>query len=652
VVNLYGVPVIDASPAARWTQSLIEPLMPENDWYGSIARMFAEAFPEIADDVVLDLGRAAQMCARSLIVADKIIDADDALPASRLTLGLLALQYETYASLTALFPQHSSFWSNYDRYYGRVIGAILTEQSLKDAGSEAEPAEMLTLAADKNALHCGIAAAFCCLSGRDDRLTDMEESLGAFAVATQIVDDVHDWKIDLVAGTPSTLNTRGGVLGRHKSMAISTEEAASALFGNRHVSDALTLALEYFQSAQSLASRQGLTRWSRFLASRERAAADFLHQIESASRRQREWLSEVADITIELESSIEEPIGALIERIAASWYAGFPELQHLMRFPRTGGFSGATELKRGDVFQRALILDTLQACKDRLNTSSLDPIIRAERTYLMNAGESDPSGHRVWKYFFDLPELPPDLDDLAEMLRLTSRSAEMAPIRSSLEWLVSSVSHIRPGIPDTWIIPRDSSDPLHVSQRRHSEINWGRTNDVEVVANYADALAAYEPAALERYRNLPEYFIASQSSDGFWRSTWYEGPFYGTYVVLRALRHFPDAPARKQVIEACGQALRDCFTVNGWGLYAGPDRTSTALALLALDALRTLGASHDEQQVLSARRFLSASREDGVSLVPFIKMTVSARPPRVLTYQSRTLEDGFALRALLAWRPT
>jgi squalene-hopene/tetraprenyl-beta-curcumene cyclase len=612
--------------------------------------MFAEAFPEISDDVVLDLGRAAQMCARSLIVADKIMDADDAIPTSRLTLGLLALQYETYARLTPLFPQQSPFWSNYDRYYGRVIGAILTEQSLKGAEVKVEPAEMLTLAADKNALHSGIAAAFCCLSGRDDRLADMEESLGAFSIATQIVDDVHDWKIDLATGTPSTLNTRGAVLGRYMSKTISIEEAASALFGDRHVSDALALALEHFQSAQSSASRHGLTRWGRFLASRERAAADFLHQIDAARHRQREWVSEVADVTIDLDASIEEPIGTLIEGIASSWRTGFPELQHLMRFPRAGGFSGTTELKRGDVFQRALMLDTLQTCKDRLHTSSLDSIIRAERAYLMNAGELDPSGHRVWKYFLDLPELPPDLDDLAEMLRLTNRSTELSAIRSDLNWLVASVSHSKAGIPDTWIIPRDSRDPLHVAQRHHSETNWGRTNDVEVVANFADALATYDPAALGRYSDLPEYFIANLSSDGFWRSTWYEGPFYGTYVVLRALRHYPDAPAQKLAIDACSRALRDSFTAIGWGLHAGPDRTSTALALLALDALRTLGASHDERHVLSARRFLSAPREDGAPLVPFIKMTVSTTPPSVLTYQSRTLEDGLTLRALLAWR--
>lgn len=643
-----GVSVIDARPEVRWTDSLIAPLIPDNDWYGSLAVLFAEAFPRVPAETVEILGRSAQLCARSLIVADKIIDGDENEPAIRLTLGLLALQYETYTLLTTIFHRDSPFWRDFDRYFDRVVSAIQRERELKQTRHQVTFAEMLDLAADKNALHCGIAAAFCVVDDRRIDLPSFEESLEAFTVATQLVDDVHDWKRDLQSMTPSSLNVQHEILQRYIATSLSLEDAAACLFGDRLVSNTLSIALERFHNAEARALDCGLTRWARFLSTRAKATADFLHQIDSAHERQSRWISDVASkpADVKLVDDSDRVLVSLMRKITASWRSGFPELQHLMRFPRLAGFTGEVEVKRGDVFQRALILDTLLTGREILSITGIDAVIQTESDYLICAAERDPLGHRTWKYFFDLPELPADLDDLAEILRVGSK---WPSIQEDLKRNIASISHSQSGIPNTWIIPRDSAHALHLRQHHHANVNWGRASDVEVVANYVDALAQYDPTALTRYAHLPAFLVSSQEADGFWKSTWYEGPYYGSFVVLRALQRFEKAQSMP-AIEKCGDALDRSFKSHGWGLSPEADRTSTALALLAIDAARSLGASFNANQVLTAIAYLSEPTASTTTPVPFIKMTVPTVPPSVVTYQSKILEDSLVLRALLKWR--
>jgi hypothetical protein len=62
--------------SSRWPTGAANGFLPENDWYASLAEVLHEGFPAVKPQVVASLGVATQCVARSLIVADKIVDHD------------------------------------------------------------------------------------------------------------------------------------------------------------------------------------------------------------------------------------------------------------------------------------------------------------------------------------------------------------------------------------------------------------------------------------------------------------------------------------------------------------------------------------------------------------------------------------------------
>src|SRR5438874_1446790 len=100
------------------------------------------------------------------------------------------------------------------------------------------------------------------------------------------------------------------------------------------------------------------------------------------------------------------------------WRRGFDEVRHVMVFPRRLGFIARNSTHVGDLFQRALIADVL-AEADRVLSCGLQVQIDSEIGYVLESRQRDRIGG--WSYFPDLRELPPDADDLAQVMQLLLR---------------------------------------------------------------------------------------------------------------------------------------------------------------------------------------------------------------------------------------
>jgi squalene-hopene/tetraprenyl-beta-curcumene cyclase len=261
-------------------------------------------------------------------------------------------------------------------------------------------------------------------------------------------------------------------------------------------------------------------------------------------------------------------------------WRGFPDAHHRMVFHHRKGFTGATELQIGDVFARAIIADALCDARDG-GGEDLSATLESECIHLVDRRRR--SGCGGWSYFPALPELPPDIDDLAEVMQVLTRCGREGELQAYVEPPLSTVlsDGLRPnGAFGTWIIPRENRSDLEARQAHRVEILWGDTDDVEVVANFLFALTLYDR---ERFNEVLSrglrYVEDQQGADGCWQSTWYVGPYYGTYVCTRALA----VSGRQAALSRARSFLLDTQRRDGgWGGGRICSQLDTALALCAI----------------------------------------------------------------------
>ena len=648
--------------SSTWPDATAAPFLPKDDWYGKLALILHEGFPNVETHVVTRLSIATQCLARSLIVADKLVDQDDTnFAPGDLIHGAIALQYKAQRALQRIFAYDDPFWRCYEDYFETHIRGVLSERKLFADPTHATHATLLASLRDRNRLHCGVLAAFTALSGEPERLPQLEVAMDAFCTSLQLVDDVHDWKCDIQRRRPTVVNVQGNIFARVATGTLALADASRQLFFDGLAEEIILSAIDSAKNARILAEAEGLHGWAIFIDTRILAFEQFFDRIAKARQSQISWHRQNEMVPSKAEPLLPnapEPIAVLVENLIESWTNGYGELRHLMFFPAKAGFGGRDELKKGDLFQRLLVLDTLSEANALFGQSvRMSEVIDRESRLLLDSSERDPVLGRVWKYFPDLPELPADADDLAEIVRLFVRMRRHEIVDPSIESAIQcnlATLFENPSLdaPETWIIPNRSSDDVHQRQRHCVEVAWGTGDDVEVVANLLDALYEYVPAEAQgTFSKFGSYFEDRQSASGFWASNWYVGPYYGTYAVARSLaRFFPDPSAARAASRAAEWLMASQHACGGWAIAKNePDPLSTSLALLALDHLRPHANAINHASRAVAWLALNANDP---TVTDFIKMHIPAGAtgqPRILQYGSRTLTKSFVVRALTRW---
>ena len=330
------------------------------------------------------------------------------------------------------------------------------------------------------------------------------------------------------------------------------------------------------------------------------------------------------------------------------WEQAFGSAAHLMHFPREQGFQGQREWHSGDIFARALITDSLHDA-NALCGGQLDAMIARELDYLVGARRQDGVG--AWSYFPELVELPPDIDDLAQVMLALMRGGRdpMPHCAAALQTALQDGRH-DDGALDTWIVPRARRSAAQQCQALWVSQAWGGGADVEVMANLLHVLGKLDA---RRHGSTivagANYIAARQLASGAWQSSWYHGPYYGCYQCLRLLAGI--APQHPAVQRACTFLLQTQLSNGAWALTAAghADALSSALAVLALCASRR------DDAIQAARAGVRALAELGRSgpwpAVPFIRMDLGRADGKVrhtLTYQSELVTAAFVLKAACA----
>ena len=339
-------------------------------------------------------------------------------------------------------------------------------------------------------------------------------------------------------------------------------------------------------------------------------------------------------------------IRAAIGELEAARHTGYPEATHRMVFPRAAGFGAATDIQEGRVFQTALIADALLDARDSgfatdaagLTQDILD-LIRMRCT----------TARGGWRYFPNLPDLPPDADDLAQVMQALTRARAPAiaeTLSDPLDLLLRECTHPDGSI-STWIIDR-RVDTSHETRRMLAAIaaHWGDTADAEVTANLLYALHLYDPLRFaDTVRHGVDWVAAQQAPDGRWNSTWYVSPFYGTFMATRLIaRVQPNHYSLGRVLAFLNSSLPDFTALD------------TAFWLLTAALLNERGLMPAEPIARESSRLLDLQVTPGTwPATDFIRMdtTRAAAAPAahaILTWRSRTITVAVCLKALLQAR--
>ncbi len=564
------------------------------------------------------------------------------------------LHKKSLALLYALFSPESAFWKYLAKYESEFIGATLLERTRHVGIVSAYPySEFEMISRGKASMAKCATAALCILNQTPGKIAPLEESQNHFYTACQILDDLQDWKEDYLNRDFSFILTsvicENKLLGEVESdKPPDLETVGRALYLSRTAEIHIDRALSLLEKAADQCPDYAL--WVdniRNIRGKFQKSKDKFHEIRKTLLNRRKVVKKEIGKHVQRKTlrprvgSAEPHISRALDFILTQRELNFPEMSHKMVFQLPEGFGRKYDYQEGNVFQRALLIDTL------LDTASFyphaDEIIRNEVEKLVTAKLRNVAGG--WSYFPDLPELPPDADSLGQVLQVLVRSKYDRideAVSTPISLLLSECSY-DDGSFETWIIDsNDASGTTEVQKRATRQIWQMRMGkDNAVLGNILYGLCLYNYGQLkERIEKAVDCLERRQSADGHWNSTWYWGNYYGTYVALRAI----------VAVRRDSTTLRKAekFLVSsqnydgGWGLI-GSDPLNTALALLALSVIKS-GA---EECIGDGINYLYSKQnmEGHWDRAEFIRMDTSVA---TLTYKSKTMTTQFCLKALAA----
>jgi squalene-hopene/tetraprenyl-beta-curcumene cyclase len=465
---------------------------------------------------------------------------------------------------------------------------------------------------------------------------ELARQLGqAVALADDLVDLLADWQ----SGAPNTLlgtaraengESGGGltdawlyrVAGQTAAQIVSTLRAASLLYPPRRPAGA------------RLTAAEGAARFATFTVAR--------------------WVGWREELSAPSVFAFRRPLPApalprscqrATAMLLGEQRTGYREAVHWMEVPRLEEDRVWLEEHPAIVFQRAVVLDSLlDAYAAGLDVPA--SVLAREALALLQAKRHDVRGG--WSYLPDVPELPPDADDLAMVAQVLLRCGGQplaAACQHALSLALAAADH--GGAVPTWIL--DPGEEPHRNElfRRYIELTRAGGIHPEVVANllYAASLHA-TPMGRQRSASAIACLESAQDDDGSWPSRWYWGRHYGTYRAVLALKALaPDSPAlgRARDYLVSGQNPD-----RGWGAAGRSDPLSTAFAALAVAALARPGTGRCLRPALDY--LLAAQHPDGSwPACPFIAFPRVGGPGDHI-YRSSTITTSFCLKALLAGR--
>ena len=204
LITSLGVSQRDAERLRKYDSS-----RKEGNVYLHFPFCFREAFPTVALDDLRTIALSGILWMSYMRAQDDTIDkAGETLNPGFLFLRDLYLRRSLHL-LYKIFPHNSRFWDFYSTFFDEYARSVLCEKANHSSiESSYGDREFHGVAKGKAAMAKYPVAAQAVLSGQDEKMLLLTESLDCFHVGYQYWDDLVDWKEDLANSKYSLLLTK------------------------------------------------------------------------------------------------------------------------------------------------------------------------------------------------------------------------------------------------------------------------------------------------------------------------------------------------------------------------------------------------------------------------------------------------------------
>lgn len=625
--------------------------------YDCYPYLFKSIFLDVEEEEFRQLSIAGRLFAASIIMYDEFLDNEFFEKNTRKMFSPLVMQWESQKILNKLFNSDALFWKRFERYYKEHIRACTLEETFhnnKDRWSDYTEELWIKVAIGKNGISRAVISGLVELSGKESIHDSLVEAINHFNIACQVLDDLIDWKNDLKNSIPSLLLHRVYVEKPHLVKSKNTDyesDIAKIIYYNGHATYLISLALNSIkQSSKLLRQFDGdKTDWYILVKSIQKKLEALKLDIKSIINKniQRVYQKPQVNISIPSPSNDSEFVSSTsLKFLIEQWNKGFGEARHIMKLSKDQGFSTSSESQYyyGDIFQRALILETFAEVQNKSNIN-LESIINYEIDYLLQQQRQDNVGG--WAYFPNVIEIASDADDLGQIIQAfvvaEHKELSLAYCEKPIKVLLKN-NLLEDGSIETWIVPKKDRTQAQETQHRYNLQKWGIGPDNEVVANLFYALFLYDPQRYEKLiDNASAYIESVQNRNGSWDSRWYYGLYYGTFVCSRLINSIkPDA----ETLKAATYFIRKNQNADGgWGNLKS-DQLNTSLALLTLLNCCKFSETNYQECVIPAITYLKKSIENSKlwDEIDFIKPRIGE------PYKSQTITAMYVCKATTSWQ--
>lgn len=535
-----------------------------NSLYSLYPYLFSEDFPSISNDVLNKICICSHLCAEDILTFDNQLDTDFELDIKNIDLLFgknLSIQYQTRV-LSNLFDEKSEFWDYYDKYQKEYFNAIKLERNHYRTLEKYEYEEFQIISHGIYALGKWPVTAMAFLSGRKEFIGEYEDILDIYAEASQLFDDLKDWKDDFKEKRYSWLLSQ--IMINHSlTEDAAIEELSDVLFRfdyDKLILEKINLLCEHI-FLSSVCSKPFIRFFRYFQKKTNNLYKDFckLKGVNANFTIQNSIFNKDNLSMINVESLINK----CIKNILRQQEKGYSELVHWEFFSEPLGFNEKENFAGADIFQRALVLNNLIEIKN-MGYNVPSEVIESEVDYLIYRSKDG------WKYFNELEESFCTIDIYAEMIKLSnsiSNDKLKKIINDSIGELITSNKN-KDGYFYTCIIDGQNSTSI------------GNNIDVASNASLLDALKAYMN---EQYKQIVtsglELLASLQNFEGYWKSDFYLSDFYTGFLMSGIFKYYKKDNINTQKLVAF---ILDNQNGNGSFGKNGGTPLDTSFALLTL----------------------------------------------------------------------
>nr|MBC7613330.1 terpene cyclase/mutase family protein [Pseudopedobacter sp.] len=610
-------------------------------FYQYYPKLFATFYPQISDQQLNQLSEAGYLYYHATLLMDTLIDEKDFSYLSKMVL----LQEESIKILTSIYGVKNDFWNYWNKRRDEYFEAAVIEKTITINNKVTK--DFYYNLADKKAAFGKVAIdSLHVLVGKSENYTyhKLLISHKYFSVGFQLYDDVKDFSIDL---KNEQFNWAIYQLKQEIDFENIPDFNLNKLLFIKGVGQKiLKESILNFQNALDVLNNFGYqSQWETIIKETKQNIENYLDVTDGyilclekriSLKSERNYNHEF----FKFQGIKNEVIKNGLKYINRDFSGNYSDLKHIMYLGDIDGFDNTSQVHITDTFQRAIVNDCLIEIASK-NGLDISEFILNECEYLIKLVNKDKVG--AWSYFSSVNEIAADIDDLGQIMQLFLKSDNK---RLVFEYCLNAINIVLKdrtlsnGSFETWIINKEKQTPKQQKQEIFNLTKWGKGPDLEVVANFAYALFLFDNKLYKEYiQNALIYIINKQTIAGNWESRWYYGDYYGTYIVLKLLKHFEvDYP--ENISSALNFIHKTQNDDDGFGLDEDniSDPLTTSFAILSLK----LFPNNYKECIVKAQRYLimSQNKEGFWSEVAFIKPKVHE------PYKSKTLTTAFVLNAL------